>query len=199
MRSVVLLFLPMILGACQSLPPPPPRPVEAFSGLSRLTPREDLDAWCAPPLGWCAEPLKESDRHTHQLWISPTGDTAYGVIRIRLPLPVGPRLVLWKFMEEMRRSEGEGELLSRHDDAELPGIRFVAEGGKYKVRTNILSRGFTAWAVYAGTLRARPENLEELDLAIAAREQTITGLSRGPAPNDNLHGMAMPPAASNDR
>src|SRR6266550_1876403 len=68
-----------------------------------------------------------SDRHTQQIWLSPTGDTAFGAIRFRLPLPVGPRLLLGRFLAEMRRVEQSATLINKQDDPELPGIRFVAE------------------------------------------------------------------------
>jgi hypothetical protein len=132
-----------------------------------------------PPLGWTADPIKRSRSHAHQAWLSPTRRTAYGVIRMNLPLPfIGPDVVLPRFIDQMRESEGEAQLLSRHNDSRLPGIRFVAEGGQYRLRANLMTRGFRAWAVYAGTLRAEPEMPGELELAEAAREDTRVGTTR---------------------
>ena len=82
---------------------------------------------------------------------------------------VGPDLVLWGFMNEMKRVEGEGKLLAKEDDDSLPGLRFVAEGGRYRVRTNLITSGRTAWAIYAGTLREAPVDDDELYLAERAR------------------------------
>ena len=130
-------------------------------------------------MGWRAEPLKASDRHNHQVWISPSGNTAYGVIRFKLPLPVGPETVLrYGFLPEMRKTEGEATLISSRRDPDLPGLRFVADGGKYRLRTNLLTRGWKGWAVYAGTLRERPVDADELALAEVAREQTTIGLPK---------------------
>jgi hypothetical protein len=157
-----------------------PHSSSEMAGLSEPLVVESVLAVCTPPVGWVQQPLKQSDRHTHQIWISPSGDTAYGVIRFKLPLPAGPSLVLPFFMREMRRVEGDGTLLSREDDPNLPGIRFVAEGGRYRVRTNMSARGFTCWAIYAGTLRSKPVNESELALAERARECTCLGLPARP-------------------
>ena len=141
-----------------------------------------LDAMVAPPPGWHPDPIKRSKTHAHQVWVSPSGNTAYGVIRINLPLPfIGPDMVLKRFLEEMRRTEGEATLLSRRNDRRLPGsgIRFVAEGGEYRIRTNLMTRGFRAWAVYAGTRRGAQDVPDELRLAEGARELTKIGLPKG--------------------
>ena len=143
-----------------------------------------LQAVVIPPAGWIPDPIKRTGNHAHQAWISPSGRTAYGVIRMNLPLPfIGPGVVLPRFLEEMRNTEGEAKLLSRRDDPRLPGIRFVAEGGQYRLRTNLMTRGFRAWAVYAGTLRAEPEMPNELEIAEAAREATRIGTTRVRATN----------------
>ena len=139
----------------------------------------ELEAVVVPPAGWRPDPIKRSRNHAHQAWVSPSGNTAYGVIRMNLPLPfVGPETVLPRFINQMRQTEGEAKLLSRRSDPDLPGIRFVAEGGQYRLRANLVTRGFRAWTVYAGTLRARPEEPQELQIAEAAREQTKIGTTR---------------------
>jgi len=139
----------------------------------------ELEAVAIPPAGWTADPIKRSRNHAHQAWLSPTKRTAYGIIRINLPLPfIGPDVVLPRFLDQMRESEGEGTLLSRQNDSRLPGIRFVAEGGQYRLRANLMTRGFRAWAVYAGTLRDQPEMPDELQLAEMAREETRVGTTR---------------------
>lgn len=175
--AIVALALACFFGAgCQSSGPlPVPRTLALSDGLE-AAPLAEVQAVCAPPSGWTAEPLKASARHTHQVWISPSGNTAYGVIRMRLPIPVGPDLVLWGFMNEMRRVEGEGKLIAKEDDEHLPGLRFIAEGGRYRVRTNLVTSGRTAWAVYAGTIRGASIDEDELYLAERARESTSPGL-----------------------
>ena len=52
----------------------------------------------------------------------------------------------------------------------------VAEGGKYLVRTNLTTRGFRGWAVYAGTRRDRAIQQDELKVAELARENTEIGV-----------------------
>ena len=175
--AFVLLALLSVLTGCQSKGPvATPRHFTLCAGLDDPVAVSEVQAIVVPPAGWTPEPLKQSSRHTHQVWISPTGNTAYGVIRMRLPIPVGPDLVLWGFMNEMKRVEGEGKLLTKEDDDALPGLRFVAEGGRYRVRTNLITSGRTAWAIYAGTLRERPVDDDELYLAERARESTSPGL-----------------------
>jgi len=177
------MFLTLWLASsgCQShRPVSADRPPVETRGLSEPMVVETVMAVCSPPVGWIQQPLKHTDRHTHQIRISPTGDTAYGVIRFKLPWPAGPSLVLPFFMREMRRLEGEGTILSREDDPDLPGIRFVAEGGRYKLRVNMTARGFSCWAIYAGTLRSKPVNAEELALAEHARDCTSPGLPQRP-------------------
>jgi hypothetical protein len=147
-----------------------------LAGLNPPAPLEIVQAMVAPPVGWEPQPLKFSDRHTHQIWLSPTGDTAYGAIRFRLPWPVGPRLLLSRFLAEMRRVEGGADLLSREDDPELPGIRFVAESPIHKVRVNLMTHGFRGWAFYAGTIAGKADNLPELEVAERAREASSPGL-----------------------
>ena len=122
-------------------------------GLTQPVPLAIVVAQVAPPLGWRAEPLKQSERHTHQVWLSPTGKTAYGVMHIKLPLPVGVNLVHWEFLREMQKREGDAVELSHQADPALPGLRFVCEGGRYRLRVNLIVRGFEGWAIYATTRR----------------------------------------------
>jgi hypothetical protein len=154
-----------------------PRAVQPpMQGLMPARPNDDVQAMVTPPVGWTPQELKFSDRHTHQIWLSPTGDTAYGVIRFKLPLPVGYRLLLNRFLAEMRRVEQTATLISKQDDPDLPGIRFVAESSIHRVRVNMTIHGFRAWAFYAGTIVGRPENKAELELAERAREASSPGL-----------------------
>ena len=127
------------------------------------------------PTAWKPDPLKKSDRHTHQVWVSPTGNTAYGVIHFNLPLPVGVSLVYWEFLREMKRKEGEAREISKADDPQLPGLRFIVEGGTHLMRVNLIVEGFHGWAIYSGTLRKSPVDEAELKLANLAKENTKAG------------------------
>jgi hypothetical protein len=130
-----------------------------------------VQALCDPPLDWFADPLKHSATHDHQVWLSPTRRTAYGVIHFSLPLPIGVGLSLRGFLMEMRSSEGEATLLSEHDIS--LGIQFVARGGRYTVHAKMHVNGFEGWAVYAGTLTHEPVEPHELDRALFARDHTV--------------------------
>jgi hypothetical protein len=140
----------------------------------------DVIAVCDPPLDWRPDPLKHSDQHTHQVWVSPTGATAYGVIHFKLPLPVGPDIALNGFLKQMKKTSGAANLISKEDDSNLGGIRFVADGGLYRIRANFLVDGWEGWAVYAGTVIKKPVNADELDTAIRAREHTYIGQPQSP-------------------
>jgi hypothetical protein len=150
----------------------------SMAGLDAPQHLPELRATVAPPIGWSPQKLQGSARHTHQVWQSPTGNTAYGVIHFRLPFPVGHELLLWAFMNEMRRDQGQARLIEKRWDANLGGIRFVTEGGLYRIRTNLVVRGFDGWAVYAGTFRSGPILPDELALAERAREYTEVGVAR---------------------
>ncbi|HWP41261.1 MAG TPA: hypothetical protein VNL70_10070, partial [Tepidisphaeraceae bacterium] len=150
----------------------------AMAGLDAPQHLPELRATVAPPTGWTRQRLPGGARHTHQVWQSPTGSTAYGVIHFKLPFPVGHELLLWAFINEMRRDQGQAKLLEKRWDANLGGVRFVTEGGLYRVRTNLMVRGFDGWAVYAGTLRAAPILPDELALAERAREYTEVGAAK---------------------
>lgn len=131
-----------------------------------------LEAVVDPPVGWRRDKSDVDARHAHFVWLSPSGDTAYGVVLMNLPIPVGPDIVLWAFLNQMRKSDRQADLLRRENAPDLPGLRFVAESGKYRIRANLTVRTWRAWAVYAGTIRARPVNSPELRLAEQARDGT---------------------------
>lgn len=182
---MLAVMLPLAQGCCG---PPKPnltriRAAWTASDTRDLTlPNFDSDvvAVCDPPVGWKPQALKITANHVHQVWLSPTGATAYGVIYFKLPLPAGLDLALTGFLKQMKVMEGDVELLSRRDDATLPGIRFEAEGGIYRIRANLIVEGWEGWAVYAGTLRARKVIPNELDIAVRAREHTSVGRPENP-------------------
>ena len=175
--ALLITFSVVVCAGCASSPDASPAVAQTATWSDQLTtptPITELDALVVPPLKWRRDPLKTSERHNHQVWVSPDGGTAYGVIYFTLPLPVGEDLALHGFLAEMKRSEGEATLLSRNRDREV--LRFIAEGGKYRVRGILRTRGFHGWAVYAGTLRAAPVSVDDLELAVQARENTALGL-----------------------
>jgi hypothetical protein len=134
----------------------------------------ELGATCYPPVGWRIDRADQTDRYVQRVWVSPTGRTSYGVIRFHMPLPLGNAVALTGFLREMKRNEGEAHLISKR--ASDNGLAFVAEGGRYRVDGIIRTRGSRGWAVYAGTLRAASPALDELELAVQARDNTASGL-----------------------
>lgn len=147
-------------------------------GLSPAGANEAIRAVVCPPVGWEAEPLKSSERHTHQVWLSPTGATAFGVSHFGhfLLFLASDDAVLNEVLKGMRESSGTTQLIERHKDAALGGTRFVADAGPYRVRANLIRRGNEGWVIYAGTVLDRPVNSQELDLAERARELSEPGL-----------------------
>jgi hypothetical protein len=173
-----LLLLPILCSfaiGCGSHPHPPPATTLPVL-LAPLAPNHDVQAYVDPPLGWRKDPLKSTARHQHQVWVSPDGNTAYGVIHFSLPLPMGHELALWAFLNEMKKSEGDAELVSKQWDQNSGTLRFVANGGRYCIRVNLFVDGFDGWAVYAGSLRKNPIEPDDLKLAEQARECTSVGL-----------------------
>jgi hypothetical protein len=132
--------------------------------------RSDLEARVKVPAGWTAQPTDRGSNYVTQVWISPTGDTALGVIRFTLPLPVGHEWALWGFLQNMRRSEGRADLIEKNWDESAQALRFVAQGGRYRVRSKLMVEGVRGWSVFAGTLTDRAVNEPELEIAEQARE-----------------------------
>jgi hypothetical protein len=161
----VAISLVMLIG-CTPASPRAPR-------MSRPVRIAELEATALPPAGWRIERADQTGRYVQRVWVSPSGRTSYGVIHFTMPLPVGERIALAGFLAEMKRSEGDARLISK---GPLDGrLAFVAEGGKYRVDGIIVTQGLRGWAIYAGTLRRVTAALDELELAVQARENTMLG------------------------
>jgi len=70
----------------------------------------------------------------------------------------------------MKKAEGEATVLDQQWDGKSRSLRFVVQGGKYKLRSVMQVRGLSGWTYYAGTLKDRPEDVAELIVAEQARE-----------------------------
>jgi hypothetical protein len=150
------------------------------AGLMPLELRKDLEALVDPPIGWRPDEIKQNTRHVHQVWLSPSGNTAYGVIMMKLPWPVGPDLLLWAFLDSMKQTEGQAQVIARQKDNSLPGYRLVLDGSHYRIRCTLIVHDWRAWAVYAGTVRSAPILEDELELAEKARDDTKVGAEGTP-------------------
>ena len=173
----------LLLAGCSHYSPSkrPVSPPQYYQtiGLTQPHPVPIVVSQCDPPVGWIPEPLHKSERHTHQIWLSPTGKTAYGVMHFKLPFPVGVSVVHWEFLREMKSRYGDSTELWEKYDPSLPGLRFVCEIEQYLMRVEMTVNGFDGWAAYAGTLRGQTPVPQELHLAEIARENTIFGLPDG--------------------
>ena len=170
---VSIAFLALMEGGCAShlAAIPTSRPVMINIGPPIWD--DVLKSRVTPPAGWKPDPLKVTDKSRHRVWISPGGSTAYGVIYFDLPLPVGVDLAFSGFLSGMKKASGEAILIFKSEDAN--GIHFVADGGLYRIRCNMIVSGFHGWVVYTGSLRAKPVNPEELRIAERARDQSEVG------------------------
>jgi len=131
----------------------------------------ELNASPFIPTGWTKQDHPPKSNSTHKTWVSPSGNTAYGVIYFRLPLPVGAELAFqYGFLPAMKKAEGEATVLDQQWDGKSRSLRFVVQGGKYKLRSVMQVRGLSGWTYYAGTLKDRPEDVAELIVAEQARE-----------------------------
>lgn len=126
-----------------------------------------------PPAGWTFKTNSINDRSEHVTWVSPSGATAYGAIFFKLPFPVGHELAFTRgFLAEMRKREGEPEVLDKRWDDEIGGIRFTVRSPRYTVEAKFFVKGLRGYAVYAGTRTDLPTSDPELAEARAAREST---------------------------
>ena len=148
----------------------------------RFDPR--VEAFILPPQGWEMDPPKINDVRTHLTWLSPTGDTAYGVVYFDVPMIAsfmpGGRFLHDKaadgYLEEFGKEVGGATEVAREYDDDLNAMRVTADGGPYRVRNVLRIRGRKGWSVYAGTLLANDVRADELAVAVAAREATRVGL-----------------------
>src|SRR4051812_12211840 len=110
-RMAAFLFL-CLIGCTSSSPPRATTPLAIGPDFAAQY-VESIDADAMVPNGWRAEPLKSSATHAHQVWLSPSGHTAYGIIHFKMPLPVGHDIALFGFLQNMKQSEGEATLVSK--------------------------------------------------------------------------------------
>lgn len=177
----------MVVGGCQNkykdIPAytPSTQPLTT-TGLADAEGIQAVNAVVKPPIGWELEPAKEQDGSVHYVWKSPTGKTAYGVIYFGMPLPVPTWMVYPNIIQKMKEHEGEANVINGPlKDDNLPGMRFTVDTGDYRMRTNLITKGFSGWMVYAGSLRNGDEVPAELELAEKSRDQTKVGTSEAVA------------------
>jgi hypothetical protein len=162
--ALVTIFAAGLFGCASH----PPAPAAQFDTVRVI----ELGIVVHPPLGWTIQRADDTDRYVQRVWVSPSGRTSYGVIRFTLPLPVGEEIALSGFLTQMRQSEGEAHLLSKKRDEAQDRLQFSAEGGRYRLDGLIVTRGFHGWVIYDGVLRNVSPALDEVAMAVQARENT---------------------------
>jgi hypothetical protein len=172
----VLILSTLLAAGCRTAPVSPGGEV---SRLSEPVLNEALNATVVSPEGWTRQEVSRAFNHVHENWVSPTGKTSYGIIHFMMPIPVGTENAFrYGFLAQMKRDEGEATVLEQAWDESIEGLRFVAEGGRYRIRTFFVVRGLRGWAVYAGTLKNEAVIETELELAERAREATVLAPER---------------------
>lgn len=166
--AVALLSVAAIVvsGCARSVAP-------ALCGDEELEHDPELRVRFRAPAEWREDPVRIDGNSRQRVWVSPTGDTAFGIIRFDLPVPVGHDLALWGFLRTMRRDDGRADLVEKRWDERRQALRFVVEGKTYRLRALLHVRGFGGWSVYAGSLRDRAGNPAEIEQAEQARERTV--------------------------
>jgi hypothetical protein len=140
-----------------------------FSGLEPAETVEAVKASCSVPHQWEAIPVKKTGLYSHQQWKSPSTHTGFGVVYIRLPLPLSERTLLWFAKREYTKASEDGKLIAQWTD-DLGREWFEAQNNKYHVQGFALVRGFNAWVVYFGSKTNYPPDVAELGLAARAVE-----------------------------
>ena len=162
-------------GGCQSSAPTSNRRLIEhqamidFSGLQLAETVEAVKASCSVPHQWETLPVKKTPLYAHQQWKSPSTHTGFGVVYIRLPLPLSERTLLWFAKREYTKASEDGKLISQWTD-DLGREWFEAQNNKYHVQGYAVVRGFNAWVVYFGSKTAYPPDVAELGLAARAVE-----------------------------
>lgn len=171
-----------LLGGCQTVQAPPIRLINHramldFSGLRSPQTFQPVKAEGAIPITWEQLKIKRAALFTDMQWRSPSRNTAVGVAYIRMPLPFGPRTLLWLARAEYVKRSDDGRMINEWID-DLGRQWFEAENSNYHVRGMILTRGFDAWIMYCGFKTAEPLDATELALGERALETFL------PAPGD---------------
>ena len=173
----VLCLALLILPACRASDPP-----EAVTLQADYEPA--LEATVYPPEGWVLDERVTDRGDPHWLWLSPTGNTAYGVIRFATPVPVGrdrfghEAAFRLGYLPGMRKEENRADVLDKSWDDERAVLRFEVEGDFHTVDGLMLIRGWRGWGVYAGTNTGGVRDDAEIALAEEAREKTVTDAER---------------------
>ena len=182
---IVLLGLLSLVGCSRTVlradERPTSRPVQGI-GEGYFEPR--VESFVVPPRGWDLDPPKGDDQHVHLVWLSPSRDTAYGVIFLQIPGWVPTAIipsrslhntVLDEFVKKMREDQGEAELVSSEWDEPNDRLNFVARGKVFTIHSFLTVRGHAGWAAYRGTKTGDNEPPNEIALADRARDATKVG------------------------
>ncbi len=186
--TILLCFLglAMLAGGCarSTLRPDEVPEARLVGGIGEGFFEDRVEAFVVPPDGWRLDPPKGSDQHTHLTWISPSGDTAYGVIYIELPVYAFAtkwmhEIAFDRFIDQMRQDQGEAQLHAKRWNGSEKQMEFEVEGGLYRMQAFLSLRGTSGWAVYSGRLRERQINPDEMAIAHRARDATLVGREAG--------------------
>jgi hypothetical protein len=186
--SVVAISMGAAIAGCASKPEAFPTRHHAAElayaddAMIPATQRSDLHTfshfslYASPPEGWTMKDNTGDPRVEHVIWTSPSGNTAFGTIFFTLPFPFGHDITFnYGFLAEARRREGSAEVIEKHWDPEIEGLRFTVKTPRFTVEAKFFVRGKRGWAAYAGTKTTQPVNEAELQQARQAREDAEFG------------------------
>lgn len=170
--SIVLgLIAPLALSTGCASRPTAAASTQPATAPANLRTFNTFSATIDVPEGWRYELTSSSDRHEHVTWISPNENTAVGILFFKLPFPVGHELAFkYGFIAEMKRKEGVADVLEKHWDPEIQGLRFTVRSRYFHVEAKFFVRGLRGWAFYAGTRLNNPVDPAELETARTVRE-----------------------------
>jgi hypothetical protein len=176
----LLAIVPMaLLGAgCQTAQPVSVRgllnhqAMIDFSGLKSVEQVDVVKVQAAPPQRWTPQAVKRGPMYTDMQWRSPSGTAAVGAAHVRMPLPLGPRTLLWFAKGQYAKQSDDGRIIGQWVDR-LGRSWFEAENNKYHVRGFIVTKGFEAWIVYTGYKTTVPTDISELALGARAMETIV--------------------------
>ncbi|MEM8874613.1 MAG: hypothetical protein AAGD32_10175 [Planctomycetota bacterium] len=176
-----MLLLLLVIGCSKQAPPLTAQQQAATRAATQTAAGQyidNLEAVATPPVGWALDDVKTGDNYIHYVWLSPTGKTAYGIVRFTPPIYVwanefGHNAAFnFGFKPAMKDDQGYVKVLDKSWDGEARMLVFEVEGGTYTTRNHFRVRGRRGWTVYAGTFTGETPIAEELALAIEARNAT---------------------------
>jgi len=189
--AAALLVIPLLAGCQQTTQVPRQKLIDHiamidFTGLKPIEAIDSVKVQAAVPRQWEQLTAQSNALYTHQQWRSPSARTGFGVAHIKLPLPLGTRMIMWLAKREYTKKANDGRIISEWTD-DLGRPWFEAENDKYRVRGFVVVNGFHAWVIYFGHKSQLQPDPAELSLAARAATSVVPSM-------DGTNGVVPTPA-----